>query len=218
MPRDGRIEFVGQTVVATDSAESAYLRDPNVQLMLRAQEGDDGAFAELVSQYQDRLVGIFCHLLKDREAAEDVAQDVFLRIYRARHAYRPTAKFSTWLFRIANNVASNYRRSKGHRKEVALNVRDSGPIGPRPEERLVKDKSSLMPARMADRAELQTVVQAALETLNDRQRMALLLHRFENMSYADIGAAMELSSAAVKSLLSRARENLRIVLEPHVRN
>jgi RNA polymerase sigma-70 factor, ECF subfamily len=141
---------------------------------------------------------------------------VFLRIYRARRGYVPTARFSTWLFRIANNLASNSRRDKGRRKEVTLAGSDSGPLGPRPQERLATEKSALMPARQLDKREMQCIVQEALESLNDRQRIAVLLHKYEDLSYEDIGDAMELSTAAVKSLLSRARENLRTVLEPYM--
>jgi len=201
----------------TSTRQAAYRRDPDVKLMLRVKNGDDEAFTQLVKAYQDRLVGIFHHLLNDQEAAEDLAQDVFLRVYRARNGYKPMAKFSTWLFRIANNLASNTRRSKGRRKEVPLNVRDSGPIGPRPQEKLVAEKSALLPTRQLDRRELQANVRSAMETLNERQRMAVLLHKFEGMSYADIGATMEMSPAAVKSLLSRARENLRTKLEPYIK-
>ena len=184
--------------------------------MLRAKEGDDAAFSQLVSAYQDRLVNIFYHLLQNQEAAEDLAQDVFLRIYRARRGYVPTARFSTWLFRIANNLASNARRDKGRRKEVTLTGSESGPLGPRPQEWLATEKSALMPARQLDKREMQVIVKTALESLNERQRMAVLLHKYEDMSYEDIGDAMELSTAAVKSLLSRARENLRLVLEPYM--
>lgn len=184
--------------------------------MLRAKEGDDAAFSKLVGTYQDRLVNIFFHLVQSQEAAEDLAQEVFLRIYRARMGYVPTARFSTWLFRIANNLASNSRRDKGRRKEVTMGGSESGPLGPRPQEQLVADKSALMPARQLDRREMQKVVQHALEMLNDRQRIAVLLHKYEDMSYEDIGEAMEMSTAAVKSLLSRARDNLRIALEPYM--
>lgn len=196
--------------------ESGYLRDPEVQLMLRAKEGDDEAFTKLVAAYQDRLIAIFFHIVGSQEAAEDLAQDVFMRIYRARRGYEPTARFSTWLFRIANNLASNSRRDQGRRKEVSLTGSDSGPLGPRPEERLAMEKSGLMPARQLDKRELQGLVQNAMTTLNDRQRLAVLLHKFEEMSYQDIADAMEMTPAAVKSLLSRARENLRQVLEPHM--
>lgn len=184
--------------------------------MLRARQGDDGAFTQLVRTYQDRLTNIFFHMLQSQEAAEDLAQEVFLRIYRARHGYQPTARFSTWLFRIANNLASNSRRSRGRRKEVKLAGSESGPLGPRPEEQLVLEKSGLMPNRQLDKRELQAVVQRAMEQLNERQRMAVLLHKYEDMSYEDIADAMELTPTAVKSLLSRARENLRQVLEPYM--
>lgn len=196
--------------------DSGYLHDPEVQLMLRAKQGDDGAFTQLVKAYQDRLTNIFYHMLQSQEAAEDLAQDVFLRIYRARHGYQPTARFSTWLFRIANNLASNSRRSKGRRKEVNLAGTESGPLGVRPTEQLAMEKSGLMPNRQLDRRELQAVVQKAMEQLNERQRMAVLLHKYEEMSYEDIADAMELTSTAVKSLLSRARENLRVALEPYM--
>lgn len=196
--------------------ETGYLHDPEVQLMLRAKEGDDEAFSKLVVAYQDRLTNIFFHIVGTQEAAEDLAQDVFLRIYRARHGYVPTARFSTWLFRIANNLASNKRRDAGRRKEVSLAGSESGPLGARPEEQLAAEKSSLMPARQLDKRELQVIVHQALESLNDRQRMALLLHKFEEMSYQDIADSMELTPAAVKSLLSRARDNLRLALEPYM--
>ncbi len=196
--------------------QQAYLRDPDVQLMLRVQQGDDSAFEELVRSYQGRLISVLQHLVGDQETAEDLAQEVFLRVYRARKTYEPTAKFCTWLFRIANNLASNMRRSRGRRKEVPLTARDSGPLGPRPEERLIAEKSAFLPTRQLDKSEARAMVQGALESLNERQRMAVLLHKFEEMSYADIGAAMDLSPAAVKSLLSRARENLRSKLEAYV--
>jgi len=197
--------------------QNPVLRDPDVRLMLRAKAGDQTAFTQLVAHYQDRLVGILAHMLQNKEAAEDLAQDVFLRIYRARHGYQPTAKFSTWLFRIANNLANNLRRDTGRRKEVALNTNDSGPLGPRPGERVLAEKSALMPARQYDKTEMCSMVQAALATLNEKQRMAVLLHKFEEMSYTDIAAALEMTPAAVKSLLSRARDNLREKLEQYVR-
>lgn len=196
--------------------ESGYLRDPEVQLMLRAKNDDDEAFSQLVTAYQDRLIAIFYHIVGSQEAAEDLAQEVFLRIYRARHGYEPTARFSTWLFRIANNLASNTRRDQGRRKEVSLASQDSGPHTLRNADKLPADKSSLMPTRQVDKRELQMLVQQALSTLNERQRMAVLLNKFEDMSYQDIAEAMEMTPTAVKSLLSRARENLRQVLEPHM--
>lgn len=198
----------------TEGADSPWLEDPDVQLMLRVREGDEGAFSQLVLAWQDRLVGIFGHMLGDTELAEDLAQEAFLRIYRARAGYQPTARFSTWMFRIATNLACNVHRRKRSRREVSL---QTSRTGSGPQEQLVKDKSSLMPSRMLASDELQKVVRAALDELGERQRMALLLHRFEGMSYADVGEAMELSTSAVKSLLSRARDSLRSRLESYVR-
>lgn len=183
--------------------------------MLRVKGDDNAAFEELVRNYQDRLVNVLYHLVGNQETAEDLAQEVFLRVYRARHGYEPTAKFSTWLFRIANNLASNSRRAKGRRNEVNLHGTDED--GPRPEESLLAEKSALMPTRQFDRREMSQIVQRAMEDLSERQRLAVLLHKFEDMSYADIGATMELTEPAVKSLLSRARENLRVKLEAYVK-
>jgi len=203
-------------VSTTNSGLSTYLRDPEVQLMLRVRDGDQGAFAQLVTKYQDRLIGIFTNMFGDAALAEDLAQEVFLRIYRARLGYEATAKFSTWLFQIASNLASNSRRTKGRKKEVQFSVSTSGsqpiPTG----EALVPDKSALMPARQFDAEELREHVMTAMEALNERQRMAVLLHKFEGMSYAEIGDIMEMSPQAIKSMLSRARENLRVALEKFI--
>ena len=198
------------------SNQFKYLHDPDVQRMLRVQEGDEEAYGELLENYRDRLIHIFAHLVGGQDAAEDLAQEGFLRVYRARDNYRPTAKFSTWLFRIANNLASNARRSLGRRREVTMAADDSGPMGPRPAEQLLVEKSALMPSRQFVTRETRQRVQVAIEELSDRQRLAVLLHKFEGMSYADIGLSMDLTPQAVKSLLSRARENLRTQLRRYV--
>jgi RNA polymerase sigma-70 factor (ECF subfamily) len=215
VPRVG--EPVESEPRSTTDAEASWLRDPDVQLMLRVKNGDEAAFAELVAAYQDRLIGIFTHMLRNQEAAEDLAQEAFLRIYRARDNYRPTAKFSTWLFHIANNLASNARRTLGRRKEVALDPQASAGSDSDATGRAITEKSGLMPARQLARSEMRVIVQSALEQLSDRQRMAVLLHKFEGMSYADIAETMEMTPQAVKSLLSRARENLRMKLEMYIK-
>jgi RNA polymerase sigma-70 factor (ECF subfamily) len=196
-------------------AENPALRDPDVRMMLRAKEGDELAFADLVNEYQHRLVGVLTHVLNDAEMAEDVAQEVFFRVYQARHGYEPTARFSTWLFRIAHNLAINRRRDEGRRKEFAPNG-DDEVFGQRPIERMLADKSGMMPQRQFDKMEMQSIVNAAVATLNEHQRMAVLLHKYEGMSYSEIAESLEMTSAAVKSLLSRARDNLREKLEPYV--
>src|SRR5204863_2315295 len=115
------------------------LRDPDIRLMLRVRDDEPGAFEELVGRYQHRLVGVMNHLVGNAEEAEDLAQEVFLRVYRARQKYRPRSKFSTWLFTIANNLALNCLRSRQRKPAVPLACRDSGPLGPRPEEQLLHD-------------------------------------------------------------------------------
>ena len=184
--------------------------------MLRVKEDDAAAFEELVLRYQARLISVLEHLVYSKDQAEDLTQEVFLRVYRSRKRYEPGAKFSTWLFTIANNVASNARRSWSRRKEVNVDARASGPMGINPMEQMALEASGLMPARQIDKAEMAEIVDTAVQSLSERQRMAVLLSKFEGMSYADIGAVMELSPQAIKSLLSRARQNLRIILEPYL--
>ena len=191
--------------------------DPDVRLMLQVRDDNAAAFEELVMRYQGRLITVLSHTLSDPQQAEDLAQDVFLRVYRARKTYVASAKFSTWLFTIANNVASNARRSKARRKEVNLVSRQSGEMPANPLDHLAKAASGLMPTRLLDKAEMAEVVRLAMDSLNDRQRLALLLSKFEGMSYEDIAQTMGISTQAIKSLLSRARSNLRDILAPYVK-
>lgn len=192
------------------------LLDPDVRLMLSVRDGDASAFEQLVSKHQPRLVRVLEQLVGDRTTAEDLAQDVFLRIYRARENYTPTAKFSTWLYTITHNVASNSKRKSSRRKEVNLVNSPSGSMPVRPLDTMAKEKSALMPARQADRREMSEVLHEAIHSLSPRQRMAMMLSRFEDMSYVEIAETMELTTQAVKSLLSRARVNLKTILEPYL--
>jgi RNA polymerase sigma-70 factor (ECF subfamily) len=181
--------------------------------MLQVRDGDAAAFEELVVRYQNRLLAVLEHLTSNRDLAEDLTQEVFLRVYRARETYKPRAKFSTWLFTIANNVASNARRTLARRREVQVEASESGSIGIA---QMALAGSGQMPTRQLDKSEVRDIVQLAVGALNDRQRLAVLLSKFEDMSYADIAQVMELSPQAVKSLLSRARDGLRQVLEPYL--
>ncbi|OHB70993.1 MAG: RNA polymerase subunit sigma-70 [Planctomycetes bacterium RBG_13_63_9] len=203
-------------VVSESSARRYALVDPDVRLMLEVRDDSAAAFEELVLRYQGRLAAVLEHLVGSHDQAEDLTQEVLLRVYRARKSYVAGAKFSTWLFTIANNVASNAMRSRSRRHEVTLQPRDSGPLGARPLDVMLQASSSQMPARQLDKAETRDIVRMALGALNERQRMAVLLSKFEGMSYADIAESMGLSPQAVKSLLSRARMNLREVLEPYL--
>lgn len=187
--------------------------------MLEVRDDNAAAFEKLMLRYQSRLVTVLEHLTGRRDAAEDLAQEVFLRIYRSRKRYVPGSKFSTWLFTIANNVASNARRSRARRKErnVTPCTGDETGAWSQPSlDQMAQAKSAFLPTRQLDKAEMRDVVQLALETLNERQRLAVLLCKFESMSYIEIGETMGMSPQAVKSLLSRARDNLRDVLEAYM--
>jgi RNA polymerase sigma-70 factor (ECF subfamily) len=183
--------------------------------MLRVRDDDPVAFEELVELYQQRLVTIMHHLVGNKEEAEDLAQEVFLRVYRTRKKYRPRAKFSTWLFTIANNLALNALRSRQRKPVIPLEARDSGPLGPRPAEQLVRDREH-QPSEHMQQQELAAIVQQALGELNERQRAAVVLNKFEDMNYAEIAEVMNLTTKAVKSLLSRARDNLRQTLKQYI--
>lgn len=201
--------------ISESTAERYTLADPDVRLMLQVRDNDAQAFEELMLRYQNRVLSLLAHLVGDRDLAEDLTQEVFLRVYRARNRYVPGAKFSTWLFTIAGNVASNALRTKARRKEVHITPRPTD-SAPQSLEAVALAASGLMPTRQLDKAELCAAVQQAVVSLSDRQRMAVLLAKFEHMSYVDIGAVMDMSPQAVKSLLSRARTNLREALQPYL--
>src|SRR5437868_1287218 len=147
-------------MIGETSAQMA-LRDPDIRLMLRVRDDEPAAFAELVENYQHRLVAVMHHLVGNAEEAEDLAQEVFLRVYRARKKYRPRSKFSTWLFTIANNLALNALRTRQRKPVVPLPAQDSGPLGPRPAEQLVKDTGS-SPSTRIQNLELVGIIQKAL--------------------------------------------------------
>ena len=193
-------------------------RDPDVRLMLQVRDDVQGAFEVLMERYQHRLVGVLVHLVGRVEEAEDLTQEVFLRIYRARKGYRPRAKFSTWLFTIANNLALNHLRGKGRNPTVGfagvVNGMSSQEMRPA-EERVVAREGT--PSAEMRQVELSDVVREALDGLGEDQKMAVLLNKFEDMSYAEIAEAMGRSEAAVKSLLARARNHLREQLEPYLK-
>ena len=191
------------------------VRDPDIRLMLRVRDDDDAAFAELVERFQHRLVAVMHHLVGSMHEAEDLAQEVFLRVYRIRKKYRPKAKFSTWLFTIANNLALNSLRDRKRRPVLPLEVHESGPLGPRPFENSSRDLSETPSAGLRHK-ELAEVIRLALDGLNERQRMAIVLNKFEDMNYAEIAEVMGLSTKAVKSLLSRARTRLREALQGYI--
>ena len=194
-------------------------KDPDVRLMLQVRDDVPGAFETLVGRYQHRLHGVLVHLVGRVEEAEDLTQEVFLRVYRARKGYRPRSKFSTWLFTIANNLALNHLRSKGRNHTFSGNggdVGDSSSTSLRPAIERASGREGTPSAQMRQ-VEMAEVVREALDVLGEDQKMAVLLNKFEDMSYAEIAQVMDRSEAAIKSLLARARTHLRERLEPYLK-
>jgi RNA polymerase sigma-70 factor (ECF subfamily) len=152
------------------------------------------------------------------EQAEDLAQEVFLRVYKSRKNYMPTAKFATWLYRIAHNVASNHVRDSALRREYQLSKAENSSTAGMLIENIAVAPSGSQPVRKLDREERSQVVLMALEALGERQRTAILLSKFEGMSYQEIADTMGLTVQAVKSLLMRARVNLKNLLEPYIQD
>jgi RNA polymerase sigma-70 factor (ECF subfamily) len=217
LSRQARSEPGEDAIVASTGETNARLaqRDPDIRLMLLVRDDEPGAFEQLIERYQYRLVGVMTHLVGNAEEGEDLAQEVFLRVYRARKNYRPCSRFSTWLFTIANNLAVNSLRARQRKRVVPLGSQDSSLLGGRPAEQFLRDPGT-GPMQHIQKAELAERIRAALDTLNERQRMAVFLNKFEDMNYAEIAEVMGLTTKAVKSLLSRARENLRSVLSAYV--
>lgn len=191
-------------------AKKRWLDDPDVLLMLRVQSGDDDAFRQLVERYHARIFGFFCQNLGNREEAEDLTQDVLLRLFRARHRYTPRARFSTWVFHITRNVARNAVRFRRRHPSVRLSLTTDD------EQTLValSSESKDTPSAPLERAELASLVRAAIAELGERQRAALELHQFHDRTYAEVAAQLDMTPKAAKSLLYRTRNLLRARLTP----
>jgi len=193
--------------VKPDVGVAAAALDYDAELMLRVKEGDGASFGVLLDKYRSSVVHFLYRMIQNHAVAEELAQEVFLRVYRSRSTYEPTAKFTTWLFRIATHLALNAIRD--HRNEKS-------------QERL-DDDSSDMPARQVSdhrpSVEQYMVYQArldevrhAVQMLPEKQRAAVLMHKYEEMEYAQIAKVLNCSESAVKSLLFRAYETLRVRL------
>jgi RNA polymerase sigma-70 factor, ECF subfamily len=195
---------VSQTNAGTTDAE----------VMLRVKAGDDSAFAYLVQKYRRPMVSFMYRMAHNAAAAEDLAQEVFLRVYRSRESYEPSAKFSTWLYRIATNLAVNYVRDTRHeRPENMVSVDE-----PDQETGLTMDvrDTSLTAEETILRRERMAAIRQRVQALPERQRLAVLMHKYQQMDYRQIAQVLKLSESATKSLLFRAYETLRVQLKEFV--
>lgn len=183
--------------------------DSDLELMLRVRSGDAESFEILLSRYRLPLVSFFVRMVRDRALAEDLAQEVFLRVYQARQRYQPEARFTTWLYRIATNLALNAIRDRKLGDAPAVDDDEDGvPRVARVADTRATAEEQLM---QADRERL---IRQAVECLPEKQRAAVILHKYQEVDYRQISSVLGLSESAVKSLLFRAYENLRVRLEP----
>lgn len=183
--------------------EDVAASDPDTALMLKVRDDDDRqAFAELLSNNHRDVMNLAWRYFNDRQRAEDVTQEVFLRVYAARKNYRPEARFRTWLLRIATNHCISVLRKKRVQAH-SLTVGDDD------REREVHDDAAADPSYAPEQREIQARVRAAVESLPERQRMAIILSRFHGLSYPELEVALGLTRQALKSLLHRAREALK---------
>lgn len=173
--------------------------DEDAVLMSLVRHDDHQAFARLVERYRVRAVNFAYRFLGDRQAAEDLAQEAFVRAYQSRHRYRPTALFSTWFFRILSNLCLNEDRRR-QRQERALQSPHTADLS---------SDRPISPEDEYQQQELSAIVRQALTELPDKQRLAVILQRFEGLDYGEIGRIMGISRGAVDGLLSRAKDALR---------
>ena len=189
----------------------------DVQLMLDVKSGDAQSFELLLHRYRSPLVNFLYRMVRSREQAEDLAQEVFLRVYRAREDYEPSAKFTTWLFRIATNLALNSLRDHRYQK---LEISMDAPIvtdAQEGEERAfeVADEHPDIEQHLVEEVR-KKMIRHAIEKLPEKQRAAVLLHKYQELDYGEIAKILQCSESALKSLLFRAYETLRVELAPLV--
>jgi RNA polymerase sigma-70 factor, ECF subfamily len=189
--------------------------DSDAALMLRVKRGDRAAFTALVEKYKQPVVNFVCRSLRDEAESEDLAQNVFLQVYKSRARYERTAKFSTWLFTIARNLCLNeIRRRSRHPAESLEETHADNEDQP---QRQYEDKKVFLPVDNVLHGELARKIEEALADLPENQRTAILLCRQDELSYEEIAKILGCSLSATKSLIHRGRETLKEKLKPYLK-
>ena len=187
--------------------------DSDLELMTRVSRGDTESFTVLLQRHRTPVLNYFVRMVRDRALAEDLTQEAFLRVYQARERYQPDARFTTWLYRIATNLALNALRDRKGEKVADSPERQEGDEGSvldrTPDERPTAEQQMMESDR-------QRLIREAIEDLPENQKAAVILHKFQEVDYRQIASVLKVSESAVKSLLFRAYENLRVRLEPMV--
>jgi RNA polymerase sigma-70 factor (ECF subfamily) len=189
--------------------------EPDAALMLRVKQGDGAAFAGLVDKYKRPVLNLVYRMLHDATEAEDVAQNVFVRVFRSAPRYEVSAKFSTWLFTIARNLALNELRRRSRHPSESMDAtrpeQDDQPM------QQFEDKKTFLPPESLLQGELEQKIEQALAQLPENQRTAILLCRQNELSYEEIAKVLGCSVSATKSLIHRGRETLKHKLKPYLR-
>lgn len=208
----GLLAFAGAPHSSAAMANADALSDADV--MLRVKKGDESAFTFLVQKYRRPIIGFLYRMCHNPSTAEELAQEVFLRVYRSRETYEASAKFTTWLYRIATNLAVNYARDTRHeRAEVTVRLDEPDQeTGATPD--LADDAISA--EEQLVRRERLAAIRSKVNALPERQRMAVIMHKYQQMDYKQIAEVLKLSESATKSLLFRAYETLREQLKEFV--
>ena len=182
----------------------------DIALMLRVGKQDEQAFEELITRHQNAVIGTAAKMLNSTSEAEDIAQQVFIRLWKSAPRYKPKAKFTTFLFTITKNLVFNESRRRSRKKESSIEEREDNFHLQTP------DTQNSSPDKELLQGELQTAIDTAINSLPEKQRMAVILRRYQNMSYDEIANVLELSVSAVKSQLFRARNELRDSLQQYL--
>jgi len=195
---------LSRTARVTEDMTALASLERDAELMLRVRDGDDTSFALLLNRHRAPVVHFLYRMVQNQGVAEELGQEVFLRVYKARGTYEPTAKFTTWLFRIATHLALNWLRDRKPEKtqDSIDEVSGEGPV------RELADRSGTIEQKLVQDARLAEI-RAAIEALPGKQRAAVLMHKYEEMEYVQIAGVLGCSESAVKSLLFRAYETLR---------
>lgn len=205
---------VGSVTASPPAAERVVEAErTDAEVMLAVAAGDEAGYTYLVGKYHRAIIRFLFRMVHNEAVAEELAQEVFLRVYRSRESYRAEAKFSTWLYRIATNLAVNHARDTRYERTaqvVELDVPDSD-SGAAPE---VADDDPNVEQQLL-REERMAAIRAQVAALPERQRMAVLMHKYQEMDYREIGEVLKLSESATKSLLFRAYQTLRETLKQY---
>ena len=207
------VSTVALSLAAVPPVSSSATTPTDAEIMLRVKAGDDAAFDFLVQKFRRQLIGFMYRMCHSQPVAEELAQEVFLRVYRSRGSYSAEAKFTTWMYRIATNLALNHLRdTKTERAEVSVSLDEPDDAGRTPDvadHGLTAEEDLLRRERLA-------AIRKQVEALPERQRMAVLMHKYQGMDYKEISKVLKLSESATKSLLFRAYETLRETLKQFV--